>query len=210
LQSAVQGIGGNAYKQTGAMSAAAHYAELSRAVTDLRERGLQQSAKWAAEMLCGLPADAATGAADALAADAAASARAPDPPALLLARACFADRVSSSRVLPLKYVHLGGTARATKLGLVLCFLAHGSRQLACCISVSMQTSTAHAPAGCHQRVSQHASLTYTSTHTHTHTHTHTYKHYYAHSFTHEETNTHKHTTMHRRRSTAAPHTCSAA
>ncbi|KAI8473690.1 MAG: hypothetical protein J3K34DRAFT_518801 [Monoraphidium minutum] len=68
------------------------YAELSRAAADLSERGLHASSKWAAEMLCGLPPGAAPAAAERLAADAAARAAAPDPPALLLARACFADR----------------------------------------------------------------------------------------------------------------------
>lgn len=82
------------------MDAASRYAELSRAVLDLSERGLHQSAKWATEMLCGLPAEAMDAAAGKLAAAAAERARCPDPPAFLLARACFADRVSAKPTLP--------------------------------------------------------------------------------------------------------------
>lgn len=73
---------------------AGRYAELSRAVLDLQERGLAASAKWATEMLCGLPPEAAETAGDKLAAAAAERGRRPEPPALMLARACFADRVS--------------------------------------------------------------------------------------------------------------------
>jgi hypothetical protein len=76
--------------------AGACYAELSRAAADLSDRALAASAKWAAEMLCGLPDGAADAAAPQLAADAAARGAAPDPPQLMLARACFADRVSSA------------------------------------------------------------------------------------------------------------------
>ncbi|GBF90303.1 anaphase-promoting complex subunit 8 [Raphidocelis subcapitata] len=72
--------------------AAARFAELSAAAAELTDRGLTAAAKWATEMLCGLPPGAAAGAAELLAVDAAARAADPDPPTLLLARACFSDR----------------------------------------------------------------------------------------------------------------------
>jgi hypothetical protein len=84
---------GGAPALAGMVDAAARYAELSRAAADLSDRALAASAKWAAEMLCGLPPGAAGGAAEQLAADATARGAATDPPQLMLARACFADRV---------------------------------------------------------------------------------------------------------------------
>jgi len=75
------------------MADAARYAELWCAAVDLSDRGLQQPAKWATEMLCGLPPGSAAAASDLLAAAAGECARAPDPPALMLARCCFTDRV---------------------------------------------------------------------------------------------------------------------
>ena len=78
-----------------AADAAARYVELALAVADLSERGLNASAKWAAEMLCGLPPEAAEAGAlklSAARAARAADAKAREPPELLLARACFADR----------------------------------------------------------------------------------------------------------------------
>jgi hypothetical protein len=73
------------------------YLELSRAIDELSDRCLQQSVRWAAEMLVGLPEEVMEPAASKAAADKAKRIH-PEHPAFILARSYFEQKVRGSRV----------------------------------------------------------------------------------------------------------------